>query len=62
MWWTSTKNNQLGYSFSKGLDHNKVDGGGILWGEYNIGVDFQQKFKFPNFKIISDIINIVLVD
>jgi hypothetical protein len=42
MWWTSKKGHQLDYSFSEGVDHNKVEGGGFLWGEYKIGVDFQR--------------------
>lgn len=42
MWWTSDRNSKHEYSFSKGLDHDKIDGGEFLWGEYKIGVDFQR--------------------
>ena len=41
MWWTSARNEQS-YLYREGLDHDKVDGGGFLWGEYKIGVDFQR--------------------
>ena len=46
MWWTSSrgiiKGGELEYSFSNAFDHDKIDGGGFLWGEYKIGVDFQR--------------------
>ena len=45
LWWTSTRaltpEGQPVYSFKKGLDYNQIDGGEFLWGEYEIGVDFQ---------------------
>lgn len=46
LWWTSARTLTLEgkpvYSFSSGLDHNQIDGGEFLWGEYGIGVDFQR--------------------
>ncbi|KIL65066.1 hypothetical protein M378DRAFT_60828, partial [Amanita muscaria Koide BX008] len=46
LWWTSqravTPEGQPIYSFQSDLDHDQIDGGGFLWGEYGIGVDFQR--------------------
>jgi hypothetical protein len=45
LWWTSKrevdpKTNTSTYSFDPTTDHGRVDGGGFLWGEYGIGIDF----------------------
>ena len=49
LWWTSaralTPEGQPVYSFSDLIDHDEIDGGGFLWGEYGIGVDFQRYVK-----------------
>jgi 2-oxoglutarate-Fe(II)-dependent oxygenase superfamily protein len=44
MWWTSAKSldHQPDYTFTDDLDHKQIDGGGFLWGEYKIGIDFQR--------------------
>jgi hypothetical protein len=46
LWWTSaqafTPDGEPFYSFPTGVDHDKIDGGEFLWGEYGIGVDFQR--------------------
>jgi hypothetical protein len=45
LWWTSKrevdpKTNTSTYSFDPTIDYRTVDGGGFLWGEYGIGIDF----------------------
>lgn len=49
LWWASaqafTPEGQPVYSFPSGIDHDKIDGGGFLWGEYGIGMDFQRYVK-----------------
>jgi hypothetical protein len=45
LWWTSKrevnpKTNTSTYSFDPTTDHGRVDGGGFLWGEYGIEIDF----------------------
>ncbi|EDR00494.1 uncharacterized protein LACBIDRAFT_334102 [Laccaria bicolor S238N-H82] len=49
LWWTSardfTSEGKPVYSFQSDKDHDEIDGGGFLWGEYGIGVDFQHLLK-----------------
>jgi hypothetical protein len=45
LWWTSKQEvdpdtNSSTYSFHSTTDHERVVGGGFLWGEYGIGIDF----------------------
>lgn len=45
MWWASKVckvGKKVSYLFSDGVDHDRVNGGGFLWGEYRFGVDFQR--------------------
>ncbi|KAM6495054.1 hypothetical protein JOM56_009677 [Amanita muscaria] len=58
LWWTSqravTPEGQPIYSFQSDLDHDQIDGGGFLWGEYGIGVDFQRgKHDFHSTMLIQ---------
>jgi hypothetical protein len=52
LWWASarvfTLEGKLIHSFSSDIDYDKIEGGGFLWSEYGIGIDFQRygKAKF----------------
>ncbi|KII87045.1 hypothetical protein PLICRDRAFT_72159, partial [Plicaturopsis crispa FD-325 SS-3] len=45
LWWTSHKRKEgrgTSYEFTPDVDHKDVQGGGFLFGEYGVGVDFER--------------------
>lgn len=45
LWWTSHKRKEgcgTAYEFTPDVDHKDVQGGGFLFGEYGVGVDFER--------------------
>lgn len=41
-WWTAKHKQFRDFEFNMDHDHDKVKGGGFVWGDYKLGVDFER--------------------